>query len=260
MPNETRSRAKKADRQAQILLELQHSSHVRIVDLAARFDVTPETIRRDLGLLHRGGHLHRAYGGATAPLPGTQRDLEKRQGEHLAERVRIARHAAGLVAAGDTLMIDAGSTTIEFARQLAILGTPVTAITNAPQVASLLGQTTGSEIIVAPGRYLPAEAALVGPDTVEYLARFRVARCYLGASAFSAEGITEAVSGFEAVKRAMLKASRKSCFLIDSSKQGLTHLARVADLDQVDMVITDKALPSALEALCRSHGLDIVVP
>ncbi len=253
------ARPAKAERQAQILLELKVRPHVRIADLATRFSVTPETIRRDLGALDESGQIRRAYGGATAPFPDARHDLETRQGRRVAERARIGRCAAGLVRPGETLMIDAGSTTIEFARALAIAGTPVTAITNCLQVAALLGQTSDSEVILCGGRLLAGEAALIGADAVEALSRYRVESCYLGASAIDGVAVTETVRGFDAIKRAMLAASGRAVVLVDSSKHGLGHLARVAPLEQVDTLVTDRAPAGALAEACARHRVEVVV-
>ncbi len=253
------ARPAKADRQAQILMELKLRPHVRIADLAERFSVTPETIRRDLGALDGRGQILRAYGGATAPFPGTQRDLEARQGTQVAERARIGRHAAALVTPGETLMIDAGATTIEFARYLAIAATPVTAITNCLQVAQLLGGVPGSEVRLCGGRLLAREGAMIGEEAVEALSRYRVDACYLGASAINAETVSEAVRGFDMVKRAMVTASERAVLLIDASKHGLTHFARVGPLSMFDLILTDAAPNAGLVQACADQGATLRV-
>ncbi|SDF44641.1 DeoR/GlpR family DNA-binding transcription regulator [Limimaricola pyoseonensis] len=258
MPS-SEARPAKAERQAQILLELKLRPHVRIADLAARFSVTPETIRRDLGALDARGQIRRAYGGATVPYPDARRDLQARQGQRVEERARIGRLAAGLVVPGETLMIDAGATTIEFARYLAIAGTPVIAITNCLQVASLLGQTAESEVILCGGRLLPEEAALIGPEAVESLSRYRVETCVIGASAVDAETVSEAVRGFDAIKRVMLKASARAVLLADSSKHGRRDLARVAPLSEIGMLVTDRPPEGALADGCARHGIELRV-
>ena len=255
----TGARPAKADRQAQILMELKLRPHVRIADLAERFSVTPETIRRDLGALDGRGQIRRAYGGATAPFPGAARDLEARQGTRVEERGRIGRAAAAQVRPGETLMIDAGSTTIEFARYLAIAATPVMAITNCLQVAQLLGGTPGSEVRLCGGRLLAREGALVGAEAVETLSRWRADACYLGASAIDGAGVSEAVRGFDDIKRAMLSASGRAVVLVDSSKHGLAHVAQVAALSEIALVITDQAPEAALAQNLARHGVAVSV-
>ncbi|EYD70454.1 DeoR/GlpR family DNA-binding transcription regulator [Limimaricola hongkongensis] len=253
------ARPAKAERQAQILMELKLRPHVRIADLAARFSVTPETIRRDLGALDGRGQIRRAYGGATAPFPDTRHGLEARQGTRVEERARIGRAAAALVTPGETLMIDAGATTIEFARYLAIAATPVTVITNCLQVAQLLGGVPGGQVMLCGGRLLAGEGALVGAEAVEALGRYRVDACYLGASAIDEASVSEAVQGFDAVKRAMLAAAARRVVLIDSTKQGRRDFAQVAPLSKIDLVVTDRAPEAGLARSLAAQGVALRV-
>lgn len=148
-------------------------------------------------------------------------------------------------------MIDSGSTTIQMARALAYLGTPCTVITNSIPVAMTLGHGS-SEVLICPGEYLAAESAVVGTETLEFLARFNVDRCLIGSSGFSDEGPSESVRGFAAVKRMMLNRAAQRHLLIDSEKFGRRGLAHVSDLADLNSIVVDKrpqgALMSALEA------------
>lgn len=257
-PPETR-RFRKSERQEQILLELKFKPHVRVAELAAQFGVTTETIRRDMEALSGEGLLHRAHGGASAPHPGGYRDLDERRRERIGERERIGRFAASLVAPGTTLMIDAGATTIEFARSLAFRGTPVTVITNSCEVAMILGRGPAARILLAPGEYLALEGATIGAETCAFLARHNVDACFLGAAGLSEAGVTEAVEGFDAVKRAMMYQAAQRRFLIDGSKFGRTHLARVAAFDEIGSLITDCAPPAELSRRLDEGGAEVMV-
>lgn len=232
-------RLKKAERRQQILLELRLKPHVRVSELATQFGVTTETIRRDMEALSREGLLQRAHGGASAAAPGGYRHMDERRLERVAERERLGRFAARLVSDGDTIMIDAGTTTTEFARALAFEERRVTVITNSLSVAMMLGRSPAAHVRLVPGAYMPEEAAVVGAEACEYLARYNVDACFLGASGLSEVGITEVVEGFDAIKRAMMRQSAARRFLIDSSKFGYTHLSRVALCAEISMLITD---------------------
>jgi DeoR/GlpR family transcriptional regulator of sugar metabolism len=142
------------------------------------------------------------------------------------------------VGEGETLMIDSGSTTIQMARALAYLGTPCTVITNSVPVAMTLGHGS-AEVILCPGKYLAAESALIGTETLEFLARFNVDRCMIGASGLSEEGPSETVPGFAAVKRVMLQRAHQCHLLIDSQKFGRKGLARVGELSDLGSIIVD---------------------
>ncbi|MGB8624122.1 MAG: DeoR/GlpR family DNA-binding transcription regulator [Paracoccaceae bacterium] len=253
-------RLKKAARREQILLELRLKPHLRVSDLAARFGVTTETVRRDVEELSRAGHLRRAHGGVSAPHPGEHGDLDERRHQRIAERKHLGRFAASLVEDGDTIMIDAGSTTLEFARFLAFSGKRVVAITNSLQVAMTLGQSSEARVRLAPGAYLPAEAAVIGTETVEFLSRYNADACFIGAAGLSEVGVTEAVEGFESVKRVMLGQSRAKRLLIDSSKFGRTYFASVARLQEIGTLITDREPEGEIARQLGDGRVEILVP
>lgn len=252
-------RLKKADRRRQILLELRLKPHVRVSDLAARFGVTTETVRRDIEDLSDAGLLNRAHGGASAAAAGIHRDMDERRLERVAERERLGRFAARLVSDGDTIMIDAGTTTMEFARALAFEERRVTAITNSLQVAMMLGQSPAASVRLVPGTYMREEAALVGTETCEYLVRYNVDACFLGAAGLSEIGVTEAVEGFDAIKRTMMRQSAARRFLIDSSKFGRTHLSRVARCEEIGTLVTDAAPAGLLAEALGDVGIEILM-
>ena len=144
-----------------------------------------------------------------------------------------------MVKKNDTIMIDAGATTMEFARSLAQAGTLILAITNSLQIALILGQSNAARVLFAPGCYLSQEAAVVGNETVEFLSRYNADACFLGASGLSLSGVTEAVEGFDHIKRSMLGRSSHVRFLIGATKVGQTHAATVAHLDEFHTLTTD---------------------
>ncbi|MFN3143933.1 MAG: DeoR/GlpR family DNA-binding transcription regulator [Paracoccaceae bacterium] len=231
-------RLRKKDRRRQILLELKLRPHVRISELARRFNVSTETVRRDFDALSEDGLIARAHGGASAPVQGHYPSLDERTSARVAEREGIGRAAAELVQDGDTVMIDSGSTTIELARALAFRGIQCTVITNSIPVAMTIGHGT-PEVILCPGEYLAAESALIGTETLEFLARFNVDRCLIGASGLTPEGPCEAVRGFAAVKRMMLQRAAKRHLLIDSHKFGRRGFAQVGDMEDLDSIVVD---------------------
>ncbi|ETX27716.1 DeoR/GlpR family DNA-binding transcription regulator [Roseivivax isoporae] len=255
-----RKRLKKADRRRRILLELRLKPHVRVTELAEQFGVTTETVRRDIETLSGEGLLQRAHGGASAATPGTLRAMDERRLERVAERERLGRFAASLVSDGDAIMIDAGTTTMEFARAIAFAETRITAVTNSLQVAMILGQSPAARVRLAPGDYLREEAAVIGTEACDHLARYNVDACFLGAAGLSTAGVTEAVEGFDAIKRTMMQQSRACRFLIDSSKFGRTHLSRVARFDEVGTLVTDTAPEGPLARALSDGGVRICIP
>jgi len=251
-------RLKKSERRRQILLELKLRPHVRISDLARSFNVSTETVRRDFDALAQDGLVARAHGGASAAAQGHYPGLDERTAARAAERERIGEKAAELVNDGDTVMIDSGSTTIQLARALAVNGTRCTVITNSIPVATTLGDGA-ADVILCPGEYLATESAVIGADTLEYLSRFNVDRCMIGASGLSQEGPSETISGFAAVKRAMLQRSAKRHLLIDAQKYGAKGLVRAGTLSDLDSVVVDAAPIGALRAALEASKVTVIV-
>ena len=254
----SRDRLKKSDRRRQILLELKLRPHVRISDLAQRFNVSTETVRRDFDALPSDGLIARAHGGASAPAQGHYPSLDERANARIDERERIGRRAAELVLDGETVMIDSGSTTIQMARALAWRGTQCTVITNSIPVAMTIGHGA-PEVLLCPGEYLAAESAVIGTETLEFLSRFNVDRCMIGASGLSVEGPSETVRGFAAVKRMMLNRAAKRHLLIDSQKFGRKGLAQVGELGDLDSVIVDVRPKGELFSALQGVEIDILV-
>lgn len=231
-----RLRLKKSDRRRQILLELKLRPHVRVSELSQRFNVSTETVRRDFDALADDGLISRDHGGASAQ--GHYPDLDERANARIEERERIGQRAAELVCEGETVMIDSGSTTIQMARAMAYLGTPCTVITNSIPVAMTLGYGK-TEVLLCPGEFLAAESAVIGTETLEFLGRFNVDHCVIGASGLSVHGPTESVRGFAAVKRQMLQRAAQRHLLIDSQKFDRNGLASVGNIGDLHSIVTD---------------------
>lgn len=249
---------KKAERRKQILLELKLRPHVRISELAQRFNASTETLRRDLDALAKDGLIDRAHGGASAPSSGHYPTLNERTSERVTEREGIAQLAASQVHDGETIMIDSGSTTIELAKALAFRGVSCTVITNSLPVAMTLGHGA-ADVILCPGEYQPSESAVVGTETIEFLRNYTVDRCMIGASGFSSGGVSETVSGFAAVKREMLRRASLRQLLISSDKFGQKGLARVAALSDLHTVFADARPRNALLTELDAAGVDVLV-
>lgn len=250
-------RLRKAQRREQILYELRLRPHVRIAEMARKFGVSTETVRRDLDKLSREGLIARAHGGASSRQHYP--DLDQRSHERVAECEAIGRRAAALVRPGDTVMIDSGSTTLQLARFLAAAVTPCIVITNSLTIATTLGQSDAVEVIMCPGDFLACEAAVVGTDTVDFLNRHNVDRCLIGATGLTRDGLSETVRGFAAVKRAMLDQSAHAHLLIDSGKLGKSGLARVGNLGELSSIVVDTAPEADLGRALEEEKVDVIV-
>jgi DeoR/GlpR family transcriptional regulator of sugar metabolism len=251
-------RIRKTERQQQILAELRLAPHVRISELAERFGVSTETVRRDVDTLSEQGLVSRAYGGAAASPMATQPSFGERNEAHLEERMRIAQHAILVPQAGEVLMIDAGSTTNQFARRLAVTGCDLTVITNSIPIAGVLGSNSSISVILCPGDYSPSEAAVYGDETVAFLQRFRANRVFIGASGLSVDGIMDANRSAAWIKRAMLRQSDERYLLVDHSKFNQRMLSIVEPLAAIDALISDIPPTGALFDALLDSGIHLI--
>jgi DeoR/GlpR family transcriptional regulator of sugar metabolism len=247
-------RPKKKERQDRILTELRLSAAIRIPELAESFQVSTETIRRDLEEMAAGGLIMRTYGGAVVSQLGVEPGWMERDNLMVAERERIGGLAEQFVRAREIVMIDAGSTTLHLARRLALAEKEITVITNCYAVAMALGTNPRIAVHVCPGRHDPHEGGVTGTDTVDFINRFHADRTFIGASGITAEGVNEANAAAAAVKRAMLRRAETPMLLLDHAKFDRVGFERVCRLPDLRHLVSDQAPDGDLgAALARAR-------
>lgn len=250
-------RLTKQQRQDRIVAELHISPTIRASEIAAKLGVHTETVRRDLKHLDRNGLLSRTYGGAAVVPLAFEPSLAERDRILVPERRSIGERAAELIEAGDVLMIDAGSTTIHFSRELAARGQNLTVITNSYGVAAVLARTTSIRILVCPGEYDGTQGGVSGPDTIAYLTRFHANTAVIGAGGLGIEGPSEFDPNFAAVKRAMLVRAQRRVLLVDHSKFNRTMLDLICPLGDLSDIVADRPPSGKLRAALNREGVTI---
>ncbi|GAA2147942.1 DeoR/GlpR family DNA-binding transcription regulator [Nocardioides koreensis] len=230
--------------------------------LAEQYDVTTETVRRDLSTLERMGLVRRVHGGAVPAnsLAVIEAGLVERDAANTGEKDQIARAALDLLPpAGATILLDAGSTTNRLASLLP-RDLRLTVVTHAVPVAARLAGNPQVELHLLPGRVRTTTQAAVGPETVSALANLRVDVVFLGTNGITADhGLTTPDWDEAATKRAMVASARRSVVLADASKIGTESPHRFASLDEVDVLVTDDAISSADRRELTRAGLEVVV-
>lgn len=253
--------SRKQARHERIIALLRANPTVRVAGLAREFNVSTETVRRDLDELGRLGMVNRTYGGAARSSMGHEAAVNERLQEHVGERQRIALHASRLVENNDLVMIDGGSTTIHFARQLAARSCHVTVLTNSLSVAAALGQDPSSKVVLCPGNYQPYEGIVTGPETIAFLERFFVDKTFIGASGLTEVGPSEVHSGAAWVKRLMLRQAKRKYLLLDASKFNSLRHELICPLGEIDELITDRRPSGTVRAGLVNAAVTIkVVP
>jgi len=249
------------DRMAGIILD---EGFARVTDLAGRFGVSAVTVRADLTALEARARVRRVRGGAVPPsglageralgapgwqvpeLPLGERPFESSQWEAPVQKSSIGVHAAAMIADGDTVILDVGTTTTAIARAL-VLRTDlrdVTVVTNGLNIALELEPAAPRiSVVVTGGTLRPLQHSLVNPLGTVLLERLRASVAFVGCNGVDPEvGITNVNLPEAEVKRAMLLAARRRVIVADGSKVGEVELAKVCDVEEVNLLITD---PSA---------------
>lgn len=252
-------RASPEERRERILRDLKLHAAIRVSHLARSLGVTTETIRRDLDALGESGIISRTYGGAALPPGQREPTFHERERIQVDERSRIGAHAAGLIPPGSILTIDAGSTTLHFARHLASQAQRLTVITNCLGVATTLGMNSAIRVVLCPGDYLGREGGVFGTHTVDFIRRFNADIAVIGASGIGPQGVTEALSDSVGVKQAMLDMAPRRILLVDASKFDASHLERIAPLNAFTDIVTDQAPKGALAKAIRDAGTKLHV-
>lgn len=241
-------------RQGGILEIARTEGRVGVEDLAVRFGVTLQTIRRDLGDLADAGLLDRVHGGAVVRAGVVNTAWAERQRQNAKAKAAIGAACAALIPDNSSLILNIGTTTEAVAR--ALLGhRNLTVVTNNLNVANILAASDSCEVMVAGGALRRSDGGLVGELTAQFFAQFKVDFAMIGCSALDADGdVLDFDLAEVQVTRAILRQGRRRVLVADASKLARQAPVRVGSLADLDAVVTDRALPEPLAADCAGWG------
>ncbi len=244
------------EREAVIIEKLRQHGKVMVNELAEELDVTPMTIRRDLSKLEQMGVLQKVHG-AAVPLDilAKERAFVEKKLIHADQKIMIAREALRLISEGETVLLDAGTTTYEMARLLKD-GPRVNVVTGdihiAMELCSAAGQLffIGGEIEKDTGRAEGAKAA-------RFLSDINVDTAFLGVSSVSSEMDLCSFSVENAeLKKCMIRCGKRKVLLADDSKFDTNAFAKVAPLGLMDVLITDRNLTTKELEYLQANGVE----
>ncbi len=248
------------ERRLEIIQEVRARSLVRADELADRFGVSGETIRRDLMALEREGLVRRVHGGATSSgARGFEASYEQRRATNLEAKRAMARVAADLIEPGDTIVLDIGTSAAEVARALppAHRGR---VLTNSLLVAIELAGREGVEVLTSGGRVRAGDLACSGTQAETFFGDYFADKAFLGSGGVHPEvGLTDYYPDEIASRRIILEHASERYVLADSSKLGRIALARVCGLDQLTAVITDDGADDRVVEELEREGLRVLV-
>lgn len=253
-----------AIRRERMLAEIKELEFVRVSELSSRFGVSEMTVRGDLDSLAAKGRVHRVRGGAIPRLTARQEmPFEDSVSTFAAEKVAIGQMAAALLEDGETVLVDVGTTAAATARAIAARTEleDVVVFTNGLKTALELEPAAPRvTAVVLGGTLRPLQHSLVDPLATLILEQISVKTVLLGCNGVDPVGGVTNINLPEAeVKKRMLAVAARRIVLADGSKLGRVEVARLCNIDDVDMVITGRSAdPTVVEAL-RDRGCDVRV-
>lgn len=237
-------------RQSEILEIAKGEGRVIVEDLASRFDVTLQTIRRDLTELAESGYLDRVHGGAVPRVGVTNLGYEERRRINAAAKTAIAKICAAAIPNNCSIIMNLGTTTEAVAREL-MAHRNITVITNNMNVANILVGNPECEILVAGGALRRTDGGLVGELTTQFFEQFKVDFAVIGTSALDADGdLLDFDLAEVRVSKTIIRQARRTFLVCDHSKLGRSAPVKLASLSEIGEVFTDHPLPADLNRKC----------
>lgn len=245
-------------RQEEIVALAKAEGKVLVDELAARFSVTPQTIRKDLNDLCDSRALTRVHGGAVFPSGNENVKYEARRAIAAAEKQAIGETAAGLIPGNSSLFINIGTTTEAVGEALAD-HQELMVITNNINVANRLRLSPGIEVVIAGGVVRRSDGGIVGEAAVDFIRQFKVDFAVIGVSAIDEDG---ALLDFDfrevKVAQAIISNARHVILVSDSSKFERTAPVRIGHISQVHTFITDRCPMARVRAICAENDVRLI--
>ncbi|TQK29742.1 DeoR/GlpR family DNA-binding transcription regulator [Arthrobacter sp. SLBN-53] len=249
------------ERQQAIAALVLQRGRASVTELATTYDVTTETVRRDLAVLHKAGLLRRVHGGAVPAraLHLVEQDVDERETTRAPYKDAIAAAATEFFpVGGGSVLLDAGTTTSRIAAAIPT-DRDLVVVTNSIPVADRLSTVPSVSLQVLGGRVRGLTQACVGEQALQTLEQMRVDIAFIGTNGITARhGLSTPDAEEAAIKRAMVNCANYVVVASDSSKMGREALHSFAELSSVDVIITDTEISPDTHAELSGCGIDII--
>ncbi len=247
-----------APRHSEIVELAKTEGRVLVDDLASRFDVTPQTIRKDLNDLCERQLLTRIHGGAVIPSSTQNMEYAQRGKIAAAEKQAIGIAAAELIPDNASLFINIGTTT-EAVSQALLRHGRLMIITNNINVANRMRPYTQFEVVIAGGVVRASDGGIVGEAAVDFIRQFKVDYAVIGTSAIDPDGALLDYDFREVkVAQAIIANARQVILVADSTKFERTAPVRIGHLEQVDTFVTDQCPDDRVRKICREFDVELI--
>lgn len=247
-------------RRDKILELIREDGHAKVMDLSRIFKVTEVTIRQDLERLEKDGYVVREHGGAYLKnIDLNVRNFSLQNQDNINEKMMIAQKAIDFIEDGDTIILDSGSTTTEIAKLITGYKN-LTVITNALNIAMILGAQAGINVIVTGGEFKAPTLSLTGQKAADFFQNLHVDKLFLATAGIALKsGLTYPGISDICVKRAMIESANEIYLVADSTKIGKSSFASLGALSLINYLITDsKIKPEDVEWL-KTYDVQFVI-
>lgn len=246
-----------SERRREITTMIRTRGSVQVATLSEMFNVSMQTIRKDLHYLEERGVATRAYGGAISTEvvnASVEPAIETKRASHTEAKERVGRLAAGMVRPGDSIMLDSGTTTLQIARFLPD-DEDLTVVTNDFDILSVLTQKRKIKVVMLGGELRRRNMAFYGAQTVAALDDLLLDKLFLGVDGLDIErGVTTHHEPEAQLNRRMVETAREVVAVTDASKFGRICLHRIIDLGELDALVTDAAAPEYIDEAADRLG------
>ncbi|MEM0928979.1 MAG: DeoR/GlpR family DNA-binding transcription regulator [Pseudomonadota bacterium] len=247
-------------RQEAIIQLVETTGFATIAELAARFDVTTQTIRRDVNALCVSQVLARFHGGVGLPNSVQNEDYKDRQTVLPSAKNEIGRLVGALIPHQASLFMNIGTTTEAVAQHL-LHHQGLRIVTNNLHIADMFSKAAGFEVMVAGGYVRGGDGGVVGEAAIDFLDGFKLDFGVIGISGIDPDGSLLDFDYREVrAAQAIIANARTTILVADHTKFGRAAMAKVASLDSVDILVTDRPVPPAFEEMVAAAGLEVVLP
>jgi DeoR family glycerol-3-phosphate regulon repressor len=249
---------KQISRHQQIVELVKTQGYVSTDELVEKFDVSPQTIRRDLNELADSNQIRRYHGGATIPLSSENTSYNTRKTLNFNEKDIIADEVVKYIPDGSTLFIDIGTTPEAIARALHKNHKQLSVVTNNINVATILLTNPEIKVILAGGEVRNKDGGIMGEATLDFVKQFRLDFGILGISGIDFDGSLLDFDYHEVrVKQAIIENSRSIFIAVDHSKFGRNSMVKLGNINQAHMVFTNQQPPKEIQSILK--GADITL-
>jgi len=247
-------------RRDKILELLKEDGSAKVMDLSRLFKVSEVTIRQDLEKLEKDGLVLREHGGAFIKnIEDQVRTISLTHQDNLDKKELIAGKCLEYIESGDTIILDSGSTTTEIAKKLKGLKN-LTVITNALNIALMLGAEPGIEVIMTGGEFKPPTLSLTGQKAADFFKGINVQKLFLATAGISLKsGLTYPSISDIVVKKAMIEAAETTYLVADSTKIGKSAFASLGALSLIDYIITDGGIEEKHKQVFKDNEIELII-